>query len=109
MGILIELSDVMALLIGMQTRNFVPDDLADTRDIDEERRNVVMEKIHQSAIRIAKDRGVKLAEFKIVNQDPPAHSDELVIRAMESASKDLKLSHKLMISRAYHDSLFMAR
>ncbi|KAF8021002.1 hypothetical protein BT93_G1421 [Corymbia citriodora subsp. variegata] len=81
----------------------------DTRDIDEERRNVVMEKIRQSAIRIAKDRGVKLAEFKIVNQDPPALSDESVIRAMESASKDLKLSHKLMISRAYHDSLFMAR
>lgn len=81
----------------------------DTRDIDEERRNAVMEKIRQSAIRIAKDRGVKLAEFKIVNQDPPALSDESVIRAMESASKDLKLSHKLMISRAYHDSLFMAR
>lgn len=81
----------------------------DTRDIDEQRRNVVIEKIHQSAITIAKSRGVELSEFKIVNQDPPALSAESVIKAMELASQQLNLSHKLMISRAYHDSLFMAR
>uniref|UniRef100_A0A7N0VA41 Uncharacterized protein n=1 Tax=Kalanchoe fedtschenkoi TaxID=63787 RepID=A0A7N0VA41_KALFE len=28
---------------------------------------------------------------------------------MEAASLELNLSHKQMISRAYHDSLFMAR
>ncbi|KAF5941782.1 hypothetical protein HYC85_019424 [Camellia sinensis] len=81
----------------------------DTRDIDENRRNIVIEKIHQSALSIAKKRGVKLSDFKIVNQDPPALSDESIIEAMEAASKELNLSHKLMISRAYHDSLFMAR
>ncbi|XP_077248107.1 ureidoglycolate amidohydrolase isoform X2 [Tasmannia lanceolata] len=81
----------------------------DTRDIDEKRRNIVIEKIHQSAIAIAKIRGVKLSEFKIVNQDPPALSENSVIRAMEVASQELNLSYKLMISRAYHDSLFMAR
>lgn len=58
---------------------------------------------------IAKNRGVKLSEFKIINQDPPALSDKSVIEAMEAASKELNLTHKLMISRAYHDSLFMAR
>ncbi|KAI4368394.1 hypothetical protein MLD38_016954 [Melastoma candidum] len=81
----------------------------DTRDIDEGRRNEVIKKIHQSAFRIANNRGVKLSEFKIVNQDPPALSDESIIRAMEIASTELNLSRKLMISRAYHDSLFMAR
>ncbi|KAL7177750.1 hypothetical protein ACSBR2_031006 [Camellia fascicularis] len=81
----------------------------DTRDIDENRRDNVIEKIHQSALSIAKKRGVKLSDFKIVNQDPPALSDESIIEAMEAASKELNLSHKLMISRAYHDSLFMAR
>ncbi|KAL5702041.1 ureidoglycolate amidohydrolase [Ranunculus cassubicifolius] len=81
----------------------------DTRDIDEKRRNLVIEKIHQAAIRIAETRKVKLSEFRIVNQDPPALSDESIVEAMEDASKELKLSHKLMISRAYHDSLFMAR
>lgn len=82
---------------------------ADTRDINEERRNIVIEKIHQSAISIAKKRGVGLSEFKIVNQDPPALSDKSIIHAMEASSKELNLAHKLMISRAYHDSLFMAR
>ncbi|OAY55633.1 ureidoglycolate hydrolase [Manihot esculenta] len=81
----------------------------DTRDIDEKRRNNVIEKIQQSAMTIAKNRGVKLSEFKIINQDPPALSDKSVIEAMEAASKELNLTHKLMISRAYHDSLFMAR
>lgn len=81
----------------------------DTRDIDEQRRNNVIEKIYQSAIKIEKDRGVRLSEFKIVNQDPPALSDKSITEAMEAASKELNLPHKLMISRAYHDSLFMAR
>ncbi|KAI4317966.1 hypothetical protein L6164_025786 [Bauhinia variegata] len=81
----------------------------DTRDIDEERRNLVIEKIHQSAIGIAKTRGVKLSEFNIINQDPPALSAEPVIKAMETATRELNLTSKLMISRAYHDSLFMAR
>ncbi|KAI3923555.1 hypothetical protein MKW92_044652 [Papaver armeniacum] len=81
----------------------------DTRDIDEKRRNNVIEKIHQSAITIAKNRNVTLSEFKIVNQDPPALSGASIVKAMEAASKELNLVHKLMISRAYHDSLFMAR
>ncbi|XP_030975857.1 ureidoglycolate hydrolase [Quercus lobata] len=81
----------------------------DTRDIDEQRRNNVIEKIYQSAIKIEKDRRVRLSEFKIVNQDPPALSDKSITEAMEAASKELNLPHKLMISRAYHDSLFMAR
>ncbi|CAL5208236.1 unnamed protein product [Lathyrus oleraceus] len=81
----------------------------DTRDIDEERRNQVIDKIHETAIRITKTRGVKLSGFHVINQDPPAPSDEAVINAMETATKELNLTSKLMISRAYHDSLFMAR
>ncbi|XP_027116440.1 ureidoglycolate hydrolase isoform X2 [Coffea arabica] len=81
----------------------------DTRDIDEERRNSVIDKIYESALSISKRRGVKLSEYKIVNQDPPALSDELIIKAAESASQELELTYKKMISRAYHDALFMAR
>lgn len=81
----------------------------DTRDIDEKRRNLVIEKIYESALSISKARGVKLSEFKIVNQDPPALSEESIIRATESACQELNMSYKKMISRAYHDSLFMAR
>ncbi|EOA13296.1 hypothetical protein CARUB_v10026325mg [Capsella rubella] len=81
----------------------------DTRDIDEARRNTVIKKIQESANTIATKRKVKLSEFKIVNQDPPALSDKLVIKKMAESATELNLSHKKMISRAYHDSLFMAR
>ncbi|RVW55426.1 Ureidoglycolate hydrolase [Vitis vinifera] len=63
----------------------------------------------KSHLEIAKNRGVRLSEFKIINQDPPALSDKSITKAMQAASQELNLSHKLMISRAYHDSLFMAR
>lgn len=69
----------------------------------------MIKKIEESANTIARKRKVKLTEFKIVNQDPPALSDKLVIKKMAEASTELNLSHKMMISRAYHDSLFMAR
>ncbi|KAK1314274.1 hypothetical protein QJS10_CPA06g01869 [Acorus calamus] len=76
----------------------------DTRDIDESRRDAVIEKVHLSAIAIAEKRKVELSEFRIVNKDPPALSDKSVIEAMQFASQQLNLSHKFMISRAYHDS-----
>ncbi|KAL4312464.1 hypothetical protein GQ457_01G022120 [Hibiscus cannabinus] len=81
----------------------------DVRDIDEDRRNAVIEKIHNSAKSIAKKRKVTLSVFKIINQDPPAQSENSIIKAMEAASKELNLTRKYMVSRAYHDSLFMAR
>lgn len=81
----------------------------DTRDINETRRNLVVEKIHQSAVDIAKKRKVRLSGFEIVNQDPPALADKKIINAMEASSRELNLDYKLMVSRAYHDSLFMAR
>ncbi|GMY27220.1 ureidoglycolate hydrolase isoform X2 [Fagus crenata] len=37
----------------------------DTRDIDEQRRNIVIEKIYQSAIKIAKDRGSGYPNLKL--------------------------------------------
>ncbi|GAA0142460.1 hypothetical protein Leryth_019790 [Lithospermum erythrorhizon] len=81
----------------------------DTRDIDEKRRNTVVEKIHQSALSISNKRRVMLSQFKIINQDPPASSEEFIIKAAESSARELNLPYKKMISRAYHDSLFMAR
>ncbi len=43
------------------------------------------------------------------SQDPPATcSDEIQAAILEAASA-LRLSTKSMVSRAYHDSLFMAR
>lgn len=80
----------------------------DVRDIDEERRNSVIQNIKTSASKIAERRGV-FSKFEVVNQDPPALSADLVVNSIESASQQLGLKYKHMISRAYHDSLFMAR
>lgn len=80
----------------------------DVRDIDEERRNTVIRNIKTSASDIAARRGVRL-DLEILNQDPPAESSEWVIKSIDSASEQLGLKFKHMKSRAYHDSLFMAR
>jgi acetylornithine deacetylase/succinyl-diaminopimelate desuccinylase-like protein len=44
-----------------------------------------------------------------LNVDAPANCDPQIVGAMESVSNHLNLRSKRMISRAYHDSLFMAQ
>lgn len=81
---------------------------ADVRDIDGVRRDGVVASILDSAAAIAKRRKVRL-ETQMINQDPPATCDDRIQAAVAAAAKDLGLSTKKMVSRAYHDSLFMAR
>lgn len=45
----------------------------------------------------------------LVNQDPPATCSPDITAAVANAAAALGLSTKRMVSRAYHDSLFMAR
>eukprot|EP00897_Mesotaenium_endlicherianum_P003948 jgi/Mesen1/3581/ME000020S03112 len=92
--------------------NSVPRDAyveIDVRDIDGERRNSVLERIELSAQEIAGRRGVELVSFRVLNADPPATCGARVVQAAIDAANRLGLPHKLMVSRAYHDSLFMAR
>ena len=44
-----------------------------------------------------------------VNADLPATCDGAVTDAVEAACRRNNLTHRQMVSRAYHDSLFMAR
>ncbi|CAM6106835.1 unnamed protein product [Calypogeia fissa] len=81
----------------------------DVRDIDGKRRDNVVTKIRQSAFTIAEKRNVQVTNFQIVNQDPPAQSGDNIVQAAVSATEELGFQYKLMKSRAYHDSLFMAR
>ncbi|CAK9234066.1 unnamed protein product [Sphagnum troendelagicum] len=81
----------------------------DIRDIDEKRRDKVVDEIKRSAHEIAGRRRVTLTTFEIVNQDPPAQSGDQVVGAAIEAAELLGLEYQTMISRAYHDSLFMAR
>ncbi|CAK9037423.1 Ureidoglycolate hydrolase (AtUAH) (Allantoate amidohydrolase 2) (AtAHH2) (Ureidoglycolate amidohydrolase) [Durusdinium trenchii] len=80
----------------------------DLRDIDGENRDEVLESIIAACTQIAAGRRVELSH-QVVNADPPAVCDERIVAAATSAAKELQLAHRQMISRAYHDSLFMAR
>lgn len=80
----------------------------DVRDVEGERRNVVLSLIDQAAQTIAKKRRVKV-HSELLNADPPARCAQFIVNALVQSCAEEKYTHKEMISRAYHDSLFMAR
>lgn len=80
----------------------------DIRDIDEQRRNGVLRKIEQAGARVAARRSVQV-NVTPINADAPAACSPRIIDALVEAAGDNGLSYKKMPSRAYHDSLFMAR
>jgi len=80
----------------------------DLRDIDGDNRDAALATIHTTLAQIGKRRGVQFDE-RILNADPPATADSDVVAAAEGAAETAGLAAQPMISRAYHDSLFMAR
>ncbi len=80
----------------------------DVRDTTEQRRNQVLEEIAEACRRVAAKRNVKVTIVPI-NADAPATCDAAIVDAMEQAAHDNGLSYKRMVSRAYHDTLFMSR
>lgn len=80
----------------------------DVRDIDGNRRDRVLEKIHASIREIAARRNVRYS-VETINQDPPATCGQKVVDSVLASVKERGYSHKQMVSRAYHDSLFMAQ
>lgn len=71
-------------------------------------RGRAQEHIEMAAARIAQARGVEI-KTRLFNADPPAIADAKLVDAVEQVCRDLKIPAKRMISRAYHDSLFMAQ
>jgi N-carbamoyl-L-amino-acid hydrolase len=80
----------------------------DVRDIDLARRDAVLDAIRHACDDVAARRGVKV-HVEPINADPPAQCAQPIIDAITVASEARGLRHVPMISRAYHDSLFMAR
>ncbi|MDD4933587.1 MAG: M20 family metallo-hydrolase [Methylacidiphilaceae bacterium] len=79
----------------------------DLRDIDLKRREAVSIQIREALERIARRRSLELT-WEVVYEDPPASCDPgLVAQILESADR-LGFGAMRMISRAYHDSLFLA-
>ena len=80
----------------------------DVRDVDLSRRDRVMTQIRRAAEGIADERGVNV-DLKTLNADPPATCAPEVVQAVEKGTKNLSLESMQMVSRAYHDTLFIAR
>jgi ureidoglycolate amidohydrolase len=80
----------------------------DVRDTDSARRDGVLAKLKAAAAEVAARRGVRIG-FETVNADPPATCDARVLAAIEEAVSASGHSSRRMVSRAYHDSLFVAR
>ncbi len=81
---------------------------ADIRDTNEERRNQVMRGIEEACKRVAATRNVQVA-ITPINADAPATCAAQIVDAVAQTVAENGLSSRRMVSRAYHDSLFMAR
>jgi N-carbamoyl-L-amino-acid hydrolase len=80
----------------------------DLRDTRLETRERAFAQIQQHAERIRRERGVEV-RYTPTNADPPARSDPRVLEALRHAAQACGLPYLEMVSRAYHDALFMAR
>jgi ureidoglycolate amidohydrolase len=80
----------------------------DIRDIDGARRDSVLDVFNTACNEVACRRGIAIST-ELVNADPPATCDAAILSALEGSAKAAGKSYKKMVSRAYHDSLFMAR
>jgi N-carbamoyl-L-amino-acid hydrolase len=80
----------------------------DLRDVDEARRDAVLARVRAAAREAAAARGVA-HEDEVLNADGPATSDPRLLAAVEDACAEEGLAFSRMVSRAYHDCVFMAR
>jgi ureidoglycolate amidohydrolase len=79
----------------------------DLRDTDEARREQVRQRIESNSAAIAIRRNVDV-QVRAINADAPAACSPDIIAALKAACEQESLPWKKMVSRAYHDTLFMA-
>ncbi len=80
----------------------------DVRDTDEARRDRVLQQLAQAITETAQRRGVRIEE-EIISVDAPAICDTAIVGVLEEACRTQGLGYQKMVSRAYHDSLFVSR
>jgi N-carbamoyl-L-amino-acid hydrolase len=80
----------------------------DLRDTDGPRRDAVLRAILETATQIAARRGVGIATEQL-NADAPAECSPRIVATVGGVCRALGIPFRTMVSRAYHDSLFLAR
>ena len=81
---------------------------ADIRDTDLERRDDVMQQIETASQAISAKRRVPI-RTEVLNADAPANCAPAVIETLSESCEKHSLRFVPIVSRAYHDSLFMSR
>ena len=81
---------------------------ADIRDTDLKRRDAVIKSMENACNSISASRHVTI-HTELLNADAPAECAPAVVEALSQACRKHEQKFLLMISRAYHDSLFMSR
>jgi N-carbamoyl-L-amino-acid hydrolase len=80
----------------------------DIRDTDLQRRDLVMRTLEAACNTVSAKRGVSI-HTELLNADAPADCAPAIIEALSQSCRHHELTFLPMVSRAYHDSLFMAR
>lgn len=80
----------------------------DLRDTNPARREGVIEAVRRDCEEIRRRRGVTITE-ELVNADAPADCSPHIVEVLEGICTKSGLAYKKMVSRAYHDSLFLAQ
>jgi N-carbamoyl-L-amino-acid hydrolase len=80
----------------------------DLRDTRLSTRDIALRRIRENVLAVTQRRGVQ-AHLDVINQDPPAVCDAALVQAALQAAVRVGFSARCMVSRAYHDSLFMAQ
>ncbi len=80
----------------------------DIRDTDLQRRDLVMQIIEAAFRSISAKRQVSVSS-ELVNADAPTDCAPAIIEALSQSCRKHELPFVPMVSRAYHDTLFMAR
>jgi len=81
---------------------------ADIRDTDLQRRDGVIRSMEQASQAISAKRQVS-TRIDLLNADAPATCAPEIVEALSQSCRKHQLTFLPMVSRAYHDSLFMAR
>jgi ureidoglycolate amidohydrolase len=99
------------LLVEPNAANAIPSRVVldlDVRDIAAEPRDAMLVKIEAALLEIMARRGLH-GTLDILNVDPPAACDAVMQQQIREAAADCGLTVMQLVSRAYHDSLFMAQ
>jgi N-carbamoyl-L-amino-acid hydrolase len=80
----------------------------DLRDTQVATRDAALVQIEKAVAEICQRRKIEFTSERL-NLDPPAICDSTLVQTVSDVCRKLGISHRKMISRAYHDSLFLAQ